>query len=137
MNIRRSWGSFSVLKGYFEKENKKVFLMTYLIALSSIICICLLFMVLILLVNFLLRPILWTYVNIIIMIYYCLLVILSLFNIKIITNIVSENILISSSSNFEESINNQKLLQEDCVLFIYWSGTWVLRKESKSDWWIS
>ena len=137
MNLRRSWRSFSVLKGYFQKENKKAFLMTYLIALSSVICICLLIMVLILLVNFLLRPILWTYVNIIIMIYYCLLVILSLFNIKIITNIVSENIMISSSSNFEESINSQKLLQEDCVLFIYWSGTWVLRKESKSDWWIS
>ena len=103
--------------------------------LSFCLIILLTMMGIILLLNILIRPKLWTAFNIVILIYFLLTTILGSFNIFIITSIINQNLDtfevetdIDISQLVAIQIDRWTQLEEDCSIHILYSGTWLLRE---------
>ena len=103
--------------------------------LSFCIIILLTMMGIILLLNILIRPKLWTAFNIVILIYFLLTTILGSVNIFNITSIVSQNMdtfEVESQMDIPQMVAIQferwTQLKEDCTIHILYSGTWLLRE---------
>ena len=108
-------------------------LILYMLSLCLIILLTT--MASVLLVNFLIRPKLWTAFNIVILIYFLLTIILGSFNVFIITSIISQNL------DYSEDVTNIDMsqvmasqfqrwcqLEQDCLIYIIYSGTWMFRE---------
>ena len=103
--------------------------------LSPCLIILLTTMASVLLVNFLIRPKLWTAFNIVILIYFLLTKILGSFNIFIITSIISQNLdtlQVETDNDISQlvaiQIDRWTQLEEECSIHVLYSGTWLFRE---------
>ena len=102
--------------------------------LSYIIIFLLTSMCVILLINLLIRPVLWTAFNIVMLIYFLLTTILGSLNIFMITSVISQHTQpineenYSLSSLFAKHFPRWDQLEKDCTIYVFWSGTWIVRE---------
>ena len=106
-------------------------LLLILYILSLCLIIFLTMMASVLLVNFLLRPKLWTAI----LIYFLLTKNLGSFNIFIITSIISQNLdtlQVETDNDISQlvaiQIDRWTQLEEECSIHVLYSGTWLFRE---------
>ena len=89
------------------------------------LCVIIISMLVILLINFLVRPTLWTHVNIVILVYYTLNVVLGILNITLLVEIGS--LRLKNVCTLKDGFNLYMELRSSCVIYTYWTGQWLLR----------
>ena len=89
------------------------------------LCVIIISMLVILLINFLVRPTLWTHVNIVILVYYSLNVVLGVLNITLLAEIGTFKL--QSIWTLNDGFNLYMELKFSCVTYTYWTGQWILR----------
>lgn len=89
------------------------------------VCVIIILMLVILLTNFLVRPALWTHVNIVILVYYTLNVLLGILDITLLAEIGT--LKLHSIWNLNDGFNLYMELKSSCVTYTYWTGQWILR----------
>ena len=109
----------------------QMFLIIQIIAYAIITFLTL--MTLILLGNFLIRPSLWTAFNIVMLIYFFFNIILGSLKIYMISLIISQNleplhIMGEFGDVVAEQLARYDKMEEACTIYIYWSGTALLRE---------
>ena len=99
--------------------------------LIHFLCVILISMLVILLINFLVRPTLWTHVNIVILVYYTLNVVLGVLNITLLAEIGT--LTLQSIWTLNDGFNLYMELKFSCVTYTYWTGQWILRYQTIID----
>ena len=89
------------------------------------LCVIIISMLVILLINFLVRPSLWTHVNIVILVYYSLNVLLGILNFTLLAEIGT--LRLQSSWTLKDGFHLYMELKSNCVSYTYWTGQWLLR----------
>ena len=89
------------------------------------LCVIIISMLVILLINFLVRPSLWTHVNIVILVYYTLNVVLGILNFTLLAEIGT--IKLRSFLTLDDGYHLYMELISSCVTYTYWTGQWILR----------
>ena len=91
-------------------------------------------MCVILLINLLIRPVLWTAFNIVMLIYFLLTTILGSLNIFMITSVINQYTqpiyeeYYSLSSLFAKHFPRWDHLKKYCTIYVFWGGTWIVRE---------